>query len=97
MKNILELTDEELESCIDGSTDLSLIRKILKYKTVIDLEGWIDPEAFADFFAHSLEGFISADEDTDEWTEANEVNWTWGYDIADNINSYASDNFKSNE
>ena len=94
IKDVTKLTDEELENCIDGSTNLNMIRDILTKSRVVDNEGYIDPEVFADWFAHSLEGYISADPDTDEWTEAYDNNWNWGYDIGDNINCYASDNFK---
>jgi hypothetical protein len=93
MKSALELTDEELESCVDGSTSISLIREILTKHGVIDLEGWIDPEVFGDWFATGIQGFIDAEPNTPEWQEAYDNNWNWGYDIGDNINSYISDNF----
>jgi len=94
MKNVHDLTDDELESCFDGSTSLSLVREILKKHGVVDLEGFIDPEIFADWFADAIIGFIGVEEDTPEWTEAFDNNWNWGYDIGDNINSLISDNFK---
>lgn len=94
IKNVHNLTDEELEECIDGSSSLAMIRDILTKHGVVDLEGWIDPEIFADWFAHGIEGYISAELDSDKWVEDNDNNWIWGYDIADNINSYVSDNFK---
>jgi len=93
MKDARTLTDEELESCVDGSTSISLIREILTKHGVIDLEGWIDPEIFGDWFATGIQGFIDAEPDTAEWQEAYDNNWNWGYDIGDNINSYISDNF----
>lgn len=94
MKPVHELTDEELEDCVDGSTNITMLREILTKHGVVDLEGWIDPEIFADWFAQGIEGYIDADPDTDEWVDANDNNWNWGFDIADNINSYISDNFK---
>ena len=94
MKNVKELTDEELEDCVDGTTNIDMLRDILTKHGVVDEQGWIDPEIFADWFAHGVEGYISAEPDTDEWQEAYDNNWTWGYDIGDNINSYISDNFK---
>lgn len=97
MISINDLTNEDLESCIDGSTNLEMVRNILTKHGVVDHEGWIDPEIFADWFAHGIEGFIDAEVDSDEWTEANDNNWNWGYDIADNINSLISDNFKDEE
>ena len=86
MKSVHDLTDEELEDCVNGSTNLDMIRDILTKHGVVDLEGWVDPEIFADWFAQDIEGFIDAEPDTYEWNEANDNNWNWGYDIADNIN-----------
>jgi len=97
MKNVKNLTDDELEECVDGSTNLDMIRDILTKHGVVDLEGWIDPEIFADWFASGIAGYIDAEPDTDEWIEANDNNWNWGYDIADNINGYISDNFADTE
>jgi len=94
MKDARTLTDEELEDCVDGSTNIDMLREILTKHRVVDEQGWIDPEVFADWFAAGVEGYISAEPDTDEWQEAYDNNWNWGYDIGDNINSYISDNFK---
>lgn len=97
MKNVHTLTDEELESCFDGTTSVLLVREILQKHGVVDLEGFIDPEIFADWFAEAIKDFIGIEEDTPEWTEAFDNNWNWGYDIGDNINSLISDNFKEIE
>jgi hypothetical protein len=94
MKDARTLTDEELEDCVNGSTNIAMLRDILTKHGVVDEQGWIDPEIFADWFAAGVEGYISAEPDTDEWQEAYDTNWNWGYDIGDNINSYISDNFK---
>ena len=94
MKSVHDLTDEELEDCVNGSSNLDMIRDILTKHGVVDLEGWVDPEIFADWFARGIEGFIDSEPDSDEWTEANDTNWNWGYDIGDNINTAISDNFK---
>ena len=93
MKDARTLTDEELEDCVDGTTNIDMLRDILTKHGVVDEQGWIDPEIFADWFANGIEGYISAEPDTDEWQEAYDNNWNWGYDIGDNINSYISDNF----
>ncbi len=93
MKDARTLTDEELESCVDGTTNIAMLREILTKHRVIDLEGWIDPEVFADWFASGIQGFIDAEPNTAEWQEAYDNNWSWGYDIGDNINSLISDNF----
>jgi hypothetical protein len=94
MKDARTLTDEELEECVNGTTNIAMLREILTKHRVVDEQGWIDPEIFADWFSHGIEGNISAEPDTDEWQEAYDNNWNWGYDIGDNINSYISDNFK---
>lgn len=94
IKNVHELTDEELEDCIDGSTNLTMVRDILTKPGVVDSEGWVNPEKFADWFSGGLQDFIDSDRASEEWIEANEVNWNWGFDIGDNINSAISNNFK---
>lgn len=94
MKDAKTLTNEELEDCVNGSTNIEMLREILTKHGVVDEQGWIDPEIFADWFANGIEGFIDAVPDTDEWQAAYDNNWNWGYDIGDNINSYISDNFK---
>ena len=86
MKSVHDLDDDEIEGCIDGTTNIDMIREIFTKHGVLGGDGYIDPEIFADWFAMGIEGFIDAEEDSDEWTEANDHNWTWGYDIADNIN-----------
>lgn len=88
MRNVFELDDDELEDCVDGSTSVDLIREILRKPVVVDEDGYVDPESFAQWFSYGIEGFIAADPDTDEWEEANENNYEWGYDIACNINNY---------
>jgi len=97
MRSVKMLTNEEIEDCINGSSNVEMIRQILTKHGVVDLEGWVDPEIFADWFAQGIERFIDAEEGTDEWTEAYDNNWNWGYDIGDNINSKINNNFKENE
>jgi len=94
LRSPLDLSKEELESCIDGSYNVDGIVEILNKTGVIDNYGWIDPEIFADWFSTSLEDLIPEEEDTPEWTEAFDNNWNWGYEIGDNINSLISNNFK---
>lgn len=94
MMNVKDLTDQELEDCVDGTTNITMLRSIFDQFGVLDDQGWIDPDIFADWFATGIEGFIDAEPDSDEWQEAYDNNWNWGYDIADNINSYISDGYK---
>lgn len=90
-KTALDLTDEELEDCIDGSSNIVMIRAIVEKPGVIDENGYVNTESFADWFAYGVEGYIDAEPDTDEWHEANENNWDWGNDIAENINALIED------
>lgn len=94
IKNVHELTNEEIEDCIDGSSNVEMIRDILTKPGVVGSDGFVDPEAFADWFSQAISGYIDAEMNSDAWIEANDNNWTWAYDIADNINSFISDNFK---
>lgn len=96
MKSVHDLTDEELENCFDGTTSIKMVREILTKHGVVDLEGWVDPEIFADWFADSLKDLIGDETDNPNYSEAYDNNWNWGYDIGDNINSAISDNFKDN-
>jgi hypothetical protein len=88
MRNVFELDDEELEDCFDGSSNVDMVREILAKQGVVDEFGYISPDDFAQWFAYGVEGYIDADEDTDEWQEAWDNNYAWGYNIADNINNY---------
>ncbi len=97
LRSVSSLTDDEIEECINGSSNIEMIREILTKHGVVDLEGWVDPEVFADWFAQGVEGYIDAEMNSDDWIEANDTNWNWGYDIGDNINSMISENFKDRE
>ena len=79
------LDDEEIESCIDGSSDIRMIREIIDLS---QLDNLLDIEDFADMFAYAIRGFIevSAEEDEDAYDEAYMNNWEWGTSIAENIN-----------
>jgi hypothetical protein len=83
-----DLTDEEIEECIDGSSDVSMIREIMSAADVYDDEDdvLINEENFATRFAHTIEGFIDADAATPEWQEAWDINYEWALTIAENIN-----------
>jgi hypothetical protein len=79
------IDDEDLAWCIDGSTDLNMVRRL------IDLcqdESLLDVQQFGEMFARQIEGFIDVAEGTEEWEEAHENNLNWGIGIADTINDY---------
>ena len=88
MRNVFELDDEELEDCFDGSSNVDMVREILEKHGVVDDDGYVVVDNFAQWFAYGVEGYIDADEDTDEWQEAWDNNYEWGQSIAENINNY---------
>ena len=83
-KTIDSLTDDQIENCFEGSSDVNMVRRIAK--KCIDENGYVDVEDFSQMFAEHIEGFISAEEETDEWNEAWFENRNWGEIIAENIN-----------
>ena len=77
------LSDEEIEECISGSSDIKLIREIIN---MTQHENLVDSEDFADQFSYAIRGFIDT-EDDEEYDQAFQNNWNWGIEIAENINS----------
>jgi len=84
------LCDEEIEDCIEGSSDVKMIRQIIE---MTQLDNLIDVEDFADMFAYNIRGFIGVtfEEDEEAYDEAYINNWDWGMQIAQNINSLLVD------
>ncbi len=80
------LSDEEIEDCIEGSSNIEMIRDIMTKAYVVQDNGFVDEETFANWFATGIEGYIDADPDTEEFDEAWVVNYDWGLNIAANIN-----------
>ena len=87
MRNVFELTDQELEDCFDGSSSVTMVREILQKDDSV-YEGYVVVEAFAQWFAYGIKGYIDADEGSDAWQEAWNNNYIWGKSIAQNINDY---------
>lgn len=81
-----QITDDELEDCFEGSSNIDMVREILAKPGVVVGPGIVDDESFAEWFAYAIEGFIDAEEDTEEWREAWDTNFDWGLSIASNIN-----------
>jgi hypothetical protein len=87
MTNILNnFTDDEIEECFEGSSNVDLVREIAG--KCITENGTIAEMAFGQMFAHAIEGFIGVEyEDApDEWEEAWDINEDWGISIARNLN-----------
>lgn len=85
IRTVDDIGDDELEDCFDGSTNIDMVRELCEQCE--NGAGYIDIEEFGERFATAIEGFISADHDTDEWYEAWENNREWGESIAENINA----------
>ena len=88
MAHILEqFTDDEIEECFDGSSNVDLVRDIAG-KCVTE-NGTIAEMAFGQMFARAIEGYIGVDydEEPDEWEEAWDNNEDWGISIAGNLNA----------
>jgi len=85
VRTLDNLTDEEIEDCFDGSSNVNLVRSLLKDNLALD--GWVWGIDFGHAFAEAIESFIGADEGTTEWDEAWDINCEWGERIADNINN----------
>lgn len=79
------LSDEEIEECTDGSSDVKMIREIID---LTQLDNLVDIEDFADMFSYKIRNFIVHIEDDEEaYDEAYMNNWEWGSSIAENINN----------
>lgn len=79
------ISDEELEECIDGCTDLTLIRHLIdrnQENTLLNVEG------FGEDFSYQISGFNNFDpvDEKEEWEECNQNNREWGESIAESIN-----------
>lgn len=84
LKTVDELTDDQIENCFEGSSDVAMVRKIAK--KCIDENGYVDVEEFSQEFAENIEGFITEEEGSDEWDAAWYENLSWGEVIAENLN-----------
>lgn len=88
LRSPTDLSDEEIEECIEGSSNVDMIREIMTMEDVYDEEDstHLHEENFATRFAYAIEGFIDADKDTPEWDAAWDNNYEWALSIAENIN-----------
>jgi broad specificity phosphatase PhoE len=86
IRTVDEISDEELEDCFDGTTNIDMVRELCELCE--NNAGYVDIEEFGERFATAIEGFIGADADDepDEWQEAWDNNREWGEGIAENIN-----------
>ncbi len=84
---IADLSDEQIESCFDGSSNVDLVRDLFEENYHSDLNV-VDETAFGEAFADAIQGFIGVDqnEEPEEWKQAYAINQEWGESIAQNVN-----------
>lgn len=84
---IADLSDEQIESCFDGSSNVDLVRDLFEENYHSDLNV-VDETAFGEAFADAIQGFIGVDqnEEPEEWNEAYANNQEWGESIAQSVN-----------
>lgn len=93
MKDVYEITNKELTSCVGDRAEIHIIKQILNEPGMINLEGYVNVERFAEWFAYDLEDQINAVEGTSEYKDAWDENYAYGAGIAENINEFLeSDN-----
>lgn len=84
MKSVFKLTDADIDACLDGAANATLVWEVLRDSGVV-VNGVVNPNQFAIGFARVMEEYIDADSEA-EFTEGNRNNLEWGFAIADNIN-----------
>lgn len=86
MRNALSLTDEELYDSSNGTASIEMVREIIEKDGVVDENGKIVVDQFAQWFAYSLEDLIGSKPDSEEWLKAWRENYDWGFVIAEKLN-----------
>lgn len=81
------LSDEELEQCIEGSTDLKVVRKFIDE---CQYQNLVNPKKFENKFGDFLQSFI-CEEDDEDFSIADINNRIWAKQIAENINDLILD------
>jgi hypothetical protein len=84
---IADLSDAQIESCFDGSSNVDLVRNLFEDNYHPDLK-IVDEEAFGAAFSEAIQSFIGVDEteEPEEWKEAYANNQEWGEIMAQNVN-----------
>jgi len=78
------LSDDDIYECIDGNSDIKMIREVID---MTQKDNLVDEESFADVFSFNIRNFIDEEIDSDEYDEAYTNNWEWGRSIAESINN----------
>lgn len=92
MKNVIRLSDDELNECVSQDVQISLIRKILEKNDVVANSNYVNVDEFAQWFAHYLESKIGAPVDSEDWDEEWDINYELGENIAESINNTLEEN-----
>ena len=79
------LSDDEIEQCIKGSSNINLIRNLIEISQDRN-RAILDGIKFAAHYSDEVNNNIKAKRGTTEWDDANTTNWEWGKSIATNIN-----------
>ena len=79
------LSDDEIEQCIKGSSNINLIRNLIEISQDRN-RAILDEIKFAAHYTDEVNNNIKAKRGTAEWDDANTTNWEWGKSIAININ-----------
>lgn len=87
LTTIADLSDDQIESCFNGSSNVDLVRDLFEENYSSDLK-IVDEKAFGEAFAEAIQGFIGADEveEPEEWKEAYAINQEWGESMAQSVN-----------
>lgn len=87
LTTIADLSDDQIESCFNGSSNVDLVRDLFEENYRSDLK-IVDEKAFGEAFAEAIQGFIGADEveEPEEWKEAYAINQEWGESMAQSVN-----------
>jgi hypothetical protein len=84
---IADLSDDQVESCINGSSNINLVRNLFEENYRPDLK-IVDEKAYGAAFAEAIQGFIGVDEieEPENWKEAYAINQEWGESMANSVN-----------
>ena len=87
LTTIADLSDDQIESCFNGSSNVDLVRDLFEENYRSDLK-IVDEKSFGEAFAEAIQGFIGADEveEPEEWKEAYAINQEWGESMAQSVN-----------
>jgi hypothetical protein len=89
---VFDLTDDQIELCFNGSSNVDLVRDLFEENFIKDLN-IVNEKEFGEAFAEAISGFIGANEteEPEEWKEAYAINQEWGESMAQSVNGLLKD------